>query len=448
MRPSWTALALAALWLGAPDLARAGNDDSFLHGADAVMTGGAITAMTQDGAAVYYNPAGIAQIGRSQVNVSANAIVLQRLRVSDFLRTSAGDSTDEDVLVIPFIPAAVTFAGKLSDDVSFGGGIFVSQQFAYTLRSFLDSEIPLGGTIQPWNFTLAVEQREINTVPGFGIGFDLTPHVRLGFALLGRYREQYGALVFGAGTTSLDPTAPALALSANSSFGSAGAGLEARAGVQWDPTPGVTLGLSVWTPTFNVLTTTQETNTTSLAAPGGLVFVPDETDETKWGFDQVSSWRFRLGAAWSAPWGWVAIDGDFQPAFEDRELGIDREHNWAIRAGAKLRVSDGVALGLGAFTDRSPQPRGTTATFAPNIDLYGGTLGVTYENAHVLGRDERARDIRFMTGFSLRFAYGRGEFGGVLFAPEDLGSESFIQFDGAPASLLELALYLSSGLYF
>lgn len=440
-RVGWSCVFVVAVTLSG--VARAGNDDTLLHGSDAAMTGGAITATTEDGAAVYYNPAGLANIERGQVNVSANAIVVQRLRVRDFLSTTRGDATDADVLVIPLIPAALTFAGRLSDDVGFGGGIFVSQQFAYTLRSSLDAIDPV-----PFNFTLAFEQREINTVPGFGIGWSALPNLRIGISVFGRYREQYGALVFGAGTTAPAPSSPSLSLSANSSFGSAGAGFEGRVGVQWDPMPELTLAATVWTPTFNVLTSTQETNTTSVAGDGGVVYVPDTVDETVWGFDQASSWRFRFGAAWTEHWGWLSIDGDVQPAFENPALGLRRVTTWALRAGAKLRVADGVAFGVGAFTDRSPQPQGSTNTFSPNIDLYGATVGLTFENSHVLGRDERARDIRFMTGLTFRFAYGEGEFGTFVFDPSALGGGDFIETASSPASLLEMALYISSGLYF
>src|SRR5262245_10082448 len=51
--------AVAVAVLLAPSRARAGNEDSFLYGDQASMTGGAVTASIRDTAAIWYNPAGL-----------------------------------------------------------------------------------------------------------------------------------------------------------------------------------------------------------------------------------------------------------------------------------------------------------------------------------------------------------------------------------------------------
>ena len=40
------------------NVAHAGNDDGVLIGDEAVLTGGAVTATTDDGSSIWYNPAG------------------------------------------------------------------------------------------------------------------------------------------------------------------------------------------------------------------------------------------------------------------------------------------------------------------------------------------------------------------------------------------------------
>jgi len=446
----WVAAAAVAAmgtWGAVPESASAGNEDPILQGPDAALTSGAVTATTRDGAAAYYNPAGIAHIDRGQINLSAQVIQLQRLAIESVVSIADGPSEDADVLVLPMLPAGVIYGGKLSDDLSWGGGIFVAQQFAYTLRASLDGGPPL----EPLNVTIALEQREINTLGGLGLGWTPLPGLRLGLSFLGRYREQYGAVVFSGGQVTPDPMNPepdGLFFTASESYGAQGAGAELRAGVQWDITPAWTLGAAVWTPTFNVYTAQQETGAETARIPGvtpdeGVaLYDPIDVDESAWGFDQVSSWRFRGGIAFQGDWGWASIEGDVQPAYESPSLGIDRELVYNLRAGGRVRLGEVLALGFGLFTDRHAIPDDGGQLLQPRIHLYGGTIGVAYDDRHRLGDEEAARDIRFQTGFSLRLAYGQGKYSSLAF------TQSGIESRLVDASLLEAGLYLTSGLYF
>ncbi|HJK95575.1 MAG TPA: hypothetical protein RMF84_00030 [Polyangiaceae bacterium LLY-WYZ-14_1] len=443
-------LVLPSIWLGRPAPARAGNEDPILQGPDAALTSGAVTATTADGAAAYYNPAGIAHIDRGQVNLSAQVIQLQRLEIDDVISVQNGPSADGTVTVLPMLPAGVTYGGKVSDRLSWGGGIFVAQQFAYTLRTALEG----GPEAFPVAVNLALEQREINTVAGFGLGYEVRPGLRIGASLLGRYREQYGALVFSTGNPSpSDPDAPPLAsqsfVAASDSFGAQSAGVEARIGAQWEPIPELVLAASVWTPTLAIFTAQQETGfeaaTVDELGPGEnrSIFVPVSVDETRFGLDRVNSWRVRAAVAYQASWGWLALDGDVQPAFRNQSVGVDRDLVWNLRAGGKVFVAQGTAVGFGLFTDRHAIPKGGGELFQPRIHLYGGTFGVSYDDTHRLAADETARKLQFQTGLALRFAYGQGEYSGIQFAADEDSIERLVD-----ARMLELGLYLTSGLFF
>ncbi|MGF1469013.1 MAG: hypothetical protein ACFCGT_23045 [Sandaracinaceae bacterium] len=437
----------AAVWLTAPAPARAGNSDAILLGSDAALTGGSVTATTEDGASTYYNPAGLAHIDRHQVNVSAQAIQLQDIRIQDILSFEGGPAIDGGTTVLPLLPAGLTYGGVLSDTVSWGFGIFVQNQFAYTLRSLLQSNVP-----RPAAVSLAYEDRLIDSIGGVGIGWAALPNLRLGISVMGRYREEYGTLIVSAGDL------PGADLDANlagvsDSFGSQAAGAELRGGVQWEPTPDWVLGAAVWTPTLNIYRAEQQTGVllerqaASGDDPGRTTYLPFNVNQTTWGFTQLTQWRFRASVAYQGDWGWVGVDGDVQPGFGNEQLGIRRSTTFNVRAGAKILVAPNVHLGLGFFTDRHalPRPDADDLTLSPRVHLYGGTVGVDFDNSHQLSGEEPA-SISFRTGLSLRVAYGGGDFSTLQIERSEDGLDA--QPNVVPATIFEAGIYLTSGLYF
>ena len=70
---SWTrqapAVALLAVFL-TPTAARAGNTDEVNAGIDVTLSGGAVVASTYTGAALWYNPAGIARIKKASLEIT------------------------------------------------------------------------------------------------------------------------------------------------------------------------------------------------------------------------------------------------------------------------------------------------------------------------------------------------------------------------------------------
>ena len=83
-RPPLTHGATLLLLLARP--AYAGNEDEILLGNDAALMGGAITATTADGSALWYNPAGLAASRLDAVDVSANAFTARWVRIDRYCR--------------------------------------------------------------------------------------------------------------------------------------------------------------------------------------------------------------------------------------------------------------------------------------------------------------------------------------------------------------------------
>src|SRR5262245_49466713 len=98
--------------------------------------GGAITATTDDGAAVWYNPAGLGANLRDSVDISASAFVL-RLRDMPgglFAETSAGvEARDLADTALLSVPGALAYVRGLSPTLSLGFGLFLPVRDALDL---------------------------------------------------------------------------------------------------------------------------------------------------------------------------------------------------------------------------------------------------------------------------------------------------------------------------
>src|SRR5262245_45631616 len=101
----------------------AGNEDSFLFGGQALLTGGAVVATTPAPAAIWYTPAGLGDNDRGRIELSATAFTL-RVRpiggglVLDFpSRTVDSDITSREVYIVP---AALGIAKQIGARVSIG----------------------------------------------------------------------------------------------------------------------------------------------------------------------------------------------------------------------------------------------------------------------------------------------------------------------------------------
>ncbi|MFW2386799.1 MAG: hypothetical protein ACN4G0_00565, partial [Polyangiales bacterium] len=68
MRRCWAILLFGVLL--APATASAGNTDEVNAGLDVTLSGGAVVATTYTGAALWYNPAGIARINKASLELT------------------------------------------------------------------------------------------------------------------------------------------------------------------------------------------------------------------------------------------------------------------------------------------------------------------------------------------------------------------------------------------
>ena len=69
----------------APVVASAGNNDQVNAGIDVTLTGGAVVANVYTGASLWYNPAGIARISKSSLELSGVTLTVQVDKVPGLL---------------------------------------------------------------------------------------------------------------------------------------------------------------------------------------------------------------------------------------------------------------------------------------------------------------------------------------------------------------------------
>lgn len=432
---TWTSFALAALL--ATGVARAGNEEGVLFGAEAEMSAGAVTATTHDGCALWYNPAGLSRAETQQLDVSGTAYVFRRYDAPDLIRVPGGASVGGGVTELMSVSASVTYVRRLSERLTLGFGVFTPRSSDQTLR--VNATLP--GELR-WLVAVGEVASEVNA--GVGLGWSVHPRLSLGASLLFAYESFYGStlaqVTLGAGPV------PDQFANSSSLYSNKRAGLELALGAQWQPIDALRIGVNVRLPGANIFASeaVDETGASALRDPQGMLRTAGENiSRQNLGaeFSQRSPLRVRLGVAWTRPRFTLAVDGDVAMDLEPVDQADRRwSSHWNLRVGGIVRLTEKLRLGAGFFTDRSPD-RG--AVNAPALDFYGGTAGVEWGTLHML-RGERRDRLTFSSSLSVRYAYGRGTIDGIEVVPGSVDTRSAV----SPLEVHELAIYLGSSFRF
>src|SRR4051812_45017461 len=208
------------------------------------MSGGAVSAVTSDGSAIWYDPAGIAAVTRGQIDLSGSATVLRISDTPSLLSSSTtGRAADGGYLEVIGIPSAVTLVRLLEPRLAFGFGIFTPQLTNHTDRVGLEDSV--SGLTSRWQ--LVQQENTQSTYAGLSLGYQLSSNVRIGATLFGLYRQQtLSTHFFGGATDAAGNDVFAAGSSSLSSLQSVG--LELAAGVQWDVVPGLTVAATLRSP--------------------------------------------------------------------------------------------------------------------------------------------------------------------------------------------------------
>jgi hypothetical protein len=187
------------------------------------------------------------------------------------------------------------------------------------------------------------------------------------------------------------------------------------------------------------------------AVTGGQAgLTPRLSDASDWGFDVAEPARLRLGLAHRfGSASWVPLDLNARHEMTNRVFGIDRGWLFKARLGGRFAVDDGVAAGVGLFTDLDPGASAASEFLETRLDFFGVTVGVEYSSVHQLADDEDTNSVAFRTSVAVRYALGVGELGGlaVRFCDPTL-SQDLVKTVPVDFTFHELGLHLGSALYF
>jgi hypothetical protein len=433
-------LLLTVLLVFTSTRARAGNDDEILLGNDAALMGGAVVAHVNDGSALWYNPAGLGRATRNSVDVGASAFTLRRYNYPSMIRVEDGSNGDASFTEFVTIPSALTYLRRFSSRVVGSLGLFASEFNDFTLRTAASLEAPGGEARLSMLMTGEVARYHLMG----GVGIRLPHGLTFGVALSGDYQSD--SEVSHVAVTSQDGRETLYAFG-NTEFAQyTTLGFHLRAGLTYEPRPWVRLGLSIETPGMYFYRSGRSTEFI-IDASQEPELDAQNNDETErlLTLGLYAPVRMRFGAAFLVGGGVVSLEGDVSSKVHDSEVEIDRVLTWNLRAGARFPISERYRIGAGVFTDRAPERKDEVG--AGRVDFYGGTVGVQYENVHLLaGKDREGQPrggLTFASTVALRYAYGSGKEYGI-----DIDSDGDLSGRPVSMSIHEVTLHLGSGIYF
>jgi hypothetical protein len=414
--------------------AHAGNDDAVLLGNQAMLTGGAVTAIVADGASAWFNPAGLGHAQRNQLDVTGSAYGINVYQAKSLLVLPDGSSSDAKVTDWVLVPSVLSYTRELNEDTVVSFGLFVPRTNDFELRTGvttnLDQTVAATVTtiLNEYDYSLSIARR-------FG------SKLRLGATLAGIYlsRRDFTQVALGTSGAIDQPFYTGSDYTTEGDYG-----LRMTLGVQWEFAPDWVLGASLQSPIFTGWSDVGSTLAEGAAGPeaGLTAFTLSGQQGVVGVWDFTTPARLRAGVAYQLGDTQLLLDGDVSTPIElPQELPdatfFDREWVANARVGLLHVVRPGLTAGGGVFTDLSGRKQFKT-------QFAGVALGVELESQHTA--DEQKRELTFSTTLGVRYAYGWGDVQGVRLVSD--GTQLTQQPASAPVTVHEVALNVGGGVDF
>lgn len=411
-RALWKAVTLALLLCALPGRADDSRYQDFPVGSRATALGGSFTALSDDPSGLYYNPAGICDARKLNVNVSASLYGLERQSRGRITidRGTFSLATLTELNVIPGEAGLLKGVGPLDErgtPFAYGFDVTVPQFRSYGVDA-----------TEPFQVHSRVIDRTFTVAAGAGAR--VSDQLNVGLALhyvLRLYETAEDALSVSGAT---DPTVGVYHATASFENGN----LVALIGMKYHLPPEWVFGASLGFPGVPLHS-------------GGVVRVQDvisdpsapagsRSQATVINTSNVDSHTLvpamaRLGAAWIKPHRWTLtaqLTGHLgtsydrfsvEPAIEQRlrvQDHIERNPVLDVNLGGEYLLAPEYSVAAGFFTSRTAapdfrlNPDGTLAAGSsrqPRVSLYGGTATLGLIGQHSISR------------LGLSVAYGSGE---------------------------------------
>ncbi|GAB4274352.1 MAG: hypothetical protein Kow0092_29770 [Deferrisomatales bacterium] len=363
-----TVLCAAALALGvaaSPGTAAADQYHyrNLLVGDRAAGMGGAYTAVSDDPTGLYYNPAATVYAQGGSLSASMNTFHTTHASYADVLGGEGWERASQ-TLVPNFFGVLHPF-GRVTVGFSYAVPDAVEEDQDQTFQD-LPSALP-GVRID--EYRIHFNERDNTYHLGPSVAFRLGERWAAGLTLYGHYRRREAILDQ---VITLDDGRFQWA---NMNFETEEFGLRPLAGVLWEVTDRLSVGLAA-AKTFVLSAHTEVQQTaTGVGVPDGTVDV-DEADSRQ---KREYPWTATLGVAYFATHSLLlSADVTYYEAVRD-EFG-KRETTWDFATGLEYYPTPRWAVRLGAFSSRANTPEidaGKTDQ-DPHVDLYGGSMSLSH----------------------------------------------------------------------
>lgn len=434
-------LAIAVVLL--PVVARAGNLDGVFVSDQAAMMGGAVTALASDTTATFYNPAGLAaDTSHTSVSITTSSYGLSTRSSPSLVAVGGTRSQDLSTLQLLSVPAAISFYKPLSNRLGVGFGIFVPSAVNEWQRN--SAGFDADGSQIDVTYENRLQGSDFRI--GGGIGYALTDKLRVGAGLFIAYTTATLHIDFS-GIRRAGATAQAMSsISINDELMQLGA--VATLGAQWDLTPELTIGTAVWLPQLQFSTQDRlSEHLASVDTDGGTFDATNSFRLIKTGARATSNARVSLGAGYKIPKFRMGVEA----SFADLSGDLQKANVWNARIGAQFLAFEGVWVGGGLFTDRSPDRYDSNSLLSQSVDFYGVTAGIRLESYYLArlvhdwqGKSaEQESSLIFFTSVTGRYARGTGKMTTIL-----IDSGSNIETSASDVTVNEVSGQLSTGVAF
>lgn len=407
--------------------AHAGNADSFYLSGEAALMGGAIVSTSNSGGSIWYNPAGLALLSGTRLDVNVSGYAVRFGATADFDSTVPdSNETRLSLLALDVVPAAFTLTRKLGD-VGVGFGVFVPSARAVTLRTKLDAPRDANGNSLEFGYDSSSRFQEYHAGPG--VGWSPFRDLNLGVSLLAHYRTRVESTHVAATVESSDGKTSWFR---HNSLDSQGVGLELVFGGQLTFMRHFSWGFVVRTPAVRLGEAVDSVESEVLTDSTGTIENSVEF-QRKFGVSTQVLTPFRFHSGLSRDFGetTASVEGSILLSFDNELFELTERTTWNARAGMRTRLSDFWKMGGGLFTDRSPfeDPQIFQQT---QIDYYGATIAVDWLRSYGVyskGRRtfEKPKMLLFGTTLSLSYAVGLGKIAGARVGPTSDGGIVFQQ---------------------
>lgn len=349
--------------------------DIALLGDQANLMSGAVTASTQGGPSMWYNPSRLsfAAEQRYVLSVSGVGAALRLYRIPRLLVTpeqaTAGETSELLVL-----PRATTLVVQGRGALRGGLGLFVPVMQDVTLRASQSVSVAGG---EAFSALAANHRRQSIHVTG-AVSYRFGPRLQLGAGvdLVGYflYRStQFSSAVGDAASAQSSAQANATLQRDNLGYG-----FSARVGASVELREHLLLGLSVGTPVKVVYATVNELGSTSSAAagPGDDRFEPVQTEERGGTWETVEPGILRVGLAWVTDKILCEVDAEVASPADSDAFEVHSRFYGNAKAGAVVALARNLRAGIGFFTDLDSPREALKRVGDGRMQGFGGTLGV------------------------------------------------------------------------